>query len=54
MFIFNRIVFFISHDDFTGEESKIVFWDAEKWTEKEFVCNTFTEFLEMLYEGDEE
>lgn len=40
--------------DFADGKSKIVFWDAEIPTKKEFVCNTFTEFIEMLHEENEE
>lgn len=36
--------------NFADGKSKIVFWDTEIPTKKEFVCNTFTEFIKMLHE----
>ncbi len=35
--------------DFNGGRSEIVFWDHEKFNDKKFVCNNFTEFIQMLH-----
>ena len=36
--------------DFKAGRSEIVFWDHEKFNDKEFVCNNFTEFMRMLHD----
>lgn len=36
--------------DFNDERSEIVFWDHERFHNKEFVCNSFIEFIRMLHD----
>ena len=35
--------------DFNDGRSEIIFWDHEKFNDKKFVCNNFTEFIQMLH-----
>ncbi len=39
--------------DFSEENSKIVFWDHEINNSKKFVCNSFTELLQMLHDEED-
>ena len=35
--------------DFSDGKSQIVFWNQEKFNDKKFVCNNFTQFMQMLH-----
>ena len=36
--------------DFNDGRNKIVFWNHEDFNDKKFICNNFTEFMQMLHD----
>lgn len=36
--------------DFDDKKNRIVFWNHENFSDKKFVCNSFTEFIQMLHD----